>query len=68
VTPSGSYDSSSLNDSNQHGYDGDDDQDVNKATHRIACYQAEPPQNQQYYRYCPQHISFLSLRVRVAAD
>jgi hypothetical protein len=49
-----------LNDSDQHNNDGDDKQDMDKITHRIAGDQPQQPQNYQYYGNCPQHVTLLS--------
>jgi hypothetical protein len=51
--------SSSLNDSDQHDNDGDDQKDMNKITHRIATHQPQQPQNGQYYGNRPQHMILL---------
>jgi hypothetical protein len=45
-----------LNDSDQDYNDGDDQQDMNEITHRIATHQPQKPQNDQYYRNRPQHF------------
>jgi len=48
-----------LNDSDQHDDNGDDQQDMNKVTHRIATHQPQQPQNYQYDGNRPQHVILL---------
>ena len=54
------YRSSPLNDSHQHYDNGNDQQDMNKITYRIARHQPQRPQNYQYHSDCPQHMILLS--------
>ena len=49
-----------LNDSDQHDDNGNDQQDMNKITHRIAGHQPQQPQNYQYHSNRPQHLIPLS--------
>jgi hypothetical protein len=49
----------SLNDSDQHNDNGNDQQDMNKITYRIAGHQPQEPQNYQYYSNGPQHVILL---------
>ena len=44
-----------LNDSDQHNDNGNDQQDMNKITHRIATHKPQQPQNYQYDSNRPQH-------------
>lgn len=60
--------SSSRNYVNQHHDNGNDEQDMNEPSHRIAAYQSEEPQGYQYHGNCPQHnilleYALVSLRV-----
>ena len=50
--------SSSLNNLDQHHDNGDDQQSMNDATHRVAGQQSHPSQNQKNYIYCPEHNRF----------
>jgi hypothetical protein len=52
--------SSPLNDPDEHNDNGNNQQDMNKITHRIAAHQSQQPQNDQYDRNCPQHVILLS--------
>jgi len=45
-----------LNDSDQHNDNGNDQQDMNKITHRIATHQPQQPQNYQNDSDRPQHM------------
>jgi hypothetical protein len=54
------YRSSPLNDSHEHYDNGNDQQNMNKITYRIARHQPECPQNYQYHSDCPQHMILLS--------
>jgi len=51
--------SPSLNKLDQYDYDGNDQQDMNEITHRIAGYQSQQPQNHEYYSNRPQHVMIL---------
>jgi hypothetical protein len=51
---------SPLNESDYQDDDGNDQQDMNKITQRIAGDQPQQPQNYQYYSNCPQHMILLS--------
>jgi hypothetical protein len=51
---------SSLNDSDQHHNDGDDQQDMNEPTHGVAGHQSQQPQNTENHKYGPKHVRLLS--------
>jgi len=51
--------SSALNNSAQHHDDGNDEEDVNDSTHRVAADQSQQPQNQENDTYRPQHVRLL---------
>jgi hypothetical protein len=53
--------SSSLNNSDQHHHDGDDQEDVDDSTHRVATYQPQQPQDYKNDTYRPQHVWILSM-------
>jgi hypothetical protein len=52
--------SPSLNDSDQHNNNGNNQQGMDEPAHRIATYQAQQPQNYQYNSNRPQHVLLLS--------
>jgi hypothetical protein len=56
---SGLHPSSSLNHLEQYHNDGDHQQGMNDAAHRVAGQQSHHPQNQQNYKYGPKHGSLL---------
>lgn len=51
---SSSKELSPLNDPDQHNDDGNNEQDMDKVTHRIAGHQTQQPEDYQDYRDCPQ--------------
>jgi hypothetical protein len=54
--------SSSLNKPDHYHNDGDDQQDMNDATHRVATHQPKQPQDQENHTYGPKH-AYPSFRV-----
>jgi hypothetical protein len=44
-----------LNDSDQHHYNCDHEQNMDKPAHCVAAHQPECPENYQYHSDCPQH-------------
>jgi hypothetical protein len=51
---------SSLNNLDHHDDDGDDQQDMNEPTTRIATDKSQQPQNEENHTYGPKHVRLLS--------
>jgi hypothetical protein len=51
---------SPLNDSYQHHYNCDHNQNMDKPAHRVTGYKPQQPENDEYYSNRPQHLALLS--------
>lgn len=50
---------SAANDPDQHNDNGNNQQEMNKSSHRVIAHQSEHPENHHYYCNGPQHMPLL---------